>query len=620
MYCKINKIPILIVLLPVLFGCEGRSFATSPPEAEPYVIINQPKKIPGTQSYSTVTVFGWKSGGDNVPEFIRYLWSLVVDTTGTYNPDFDIVKDLNDNPWRYEEQWSPWIPFQAPSDSGRTTVIGDDEELRLNRFYIFAVQARDKFSQVTETFDQSTNVRLFVVQASSGPFLIIYEPLLHEFRFIGTALNPERRQLPPGIPFHFKWFADVSRYGGTIAGYRYGWDIVDLGKWETPYKSDNTSALEATFFSGVHTFIVESIDLAGNLTRGTIEIEIVPFPMDRNLLWVDDFASFDFPQVNWSMPTETQHDVFWFNICSRAIGFDPLVDVYDCQENNRKPPPIEDIGRYKNIIWTYSTSSSTWRDIVLFTPESMVGQSSRETVNYIAMFLSKGGHLWTSGRSDQNGGLASILPDAAQSFPMSLKCEITGNRDNCNGDRSGVYSMAYKDYCVSMLDKILGRFRDDQEMPQRVLAHYDVMTHAYRDDSDPVTAVHPGLPERLDLWEEVIKPGRYFDPHTSRIPGGFTYVEIYDPEYWMERNLAASQYCFHPLYRMQAKDEASALNNCTVAIWLTKYADIVPDVSSGLSVAAPSLHFGFPLWFFERNAVDSIVDVVFSEWSITPTP
>jgi hypothetical protein len=142
------------------------------------------------------------------------------------------------------------------------------------------------------------------------------------------------------------------------------------------------------------------------------------------------------------------------------------------------------------------------------------------------------------------------------------------------------------------------------------------MSYALRADSDPITAAHPGFPGRLDLWEEVTREGRYFDPNDSLGPGGFTYVEVYDPGYWMWRTSVPQQPCFHPLYRMRAVSERSALNGCTVALWITKYGDVVPEVSSGAGVAAPSFHFGFPLWFFERSAVDSIASAIFDEWGI----
>ncbi|MCK4235509.1 MAG: hypothetical protein KAX38_00220 [Candidatus Krumholzibacteria bacterium] len=63
--------------------------------------------------------------------------------------------------------------------------------------------------------------------------------------------------------------------------------------------------------------------------------------------------------------------------------------------------------------------------------------------------------------------------------------------------------------------------------------------------------------ERLDLCEEITKPStppRYFNPNNSYGPGGFTYVEIYDPEYWMDRNYVTSQACFHPMYRMRSRN------------------------------------------------------------------
>jgi hypothetical protein len=67
---------------------------------------------------------------------------------------------------------------------------------------------------------------------------------------------------------------------------------------------------------------------------------------------------------------------------------------------------------------------------------------------------------------------------------------------------------------------------------------------------------------------------------------------------------------------MRAKSEYSALNDAAVALWVTKYEHVVPEVSAGTGVAAASFHFGFPLWFFRRSAVDSIVTVVFDEWGI----
>jgi hypothetical protein len=41
---------------------------------------------------------------------------------------------------------------------------------------------------------------------------------------------------------------------------------------------------------------------------------------------------------------------------------------------------------------------------------------------------------------------------------------------------------------------------------------------------------------------------------------------------------------------------------------------VAPDAPGG--TAAPSIHFGFPLWYFSHESVDSIAGVVFERWGI----
>jgi hypothetical protein len=126
----------------------------------------------------------------------------------------------------------------------------------------------------------------------------------------------------------------------------------------------------------------------------------------------------------------------------------------------------------------------------------------------------------------------------------------------------------------------------------------------------------------LDLWDVVTAPGAFWNPLYPGGPGGFTYIEIYDPEYWMDAKFTRNQACFHPMYRMRTASSVSALDRTTIGIWVTKYQDIVPDIppESGLAIAAPSFHFGFPLWFFDRAQGDQLTDLIFSKWGILATP
>ncbi len=593
----------------------------------PYVQITAPRPpTPADKVAQLSTRIKWEWKGidpidspENVqdPDSIRYMYHRV-DSGGMYKPAFNIVNDLNKQPRRYEKDWSRWIAYRAPEDSGRSTTLGDDEILEVNRSYIFGVQAKDEAGAVTAIFDRKVNVRQFIVTRTSAlPLLTITEPFLGGFRFIGTNLRPERRELPPGVTLNFRWRADASAYGGQIQCYQYGWDVSDVNNpsdWDSDC-SPFVLGCTATWYSGVHTLFVRVLDNSGGETLGQIEIDVVPFTMDRNLLWVDDFPSNDFMQVDYATPTEREHDAFWIGLCSRAQGFDPVRDVYDAAYgNNSAPPKTSLIGRYRNIIWTYSSALDTgcWDDVILFTPESLIGTGTQLTVNYLAIYLAKGGHLLSEGRSDRTGGLAATLTPGAMIFPMNLRCEITGNRSGCEGDTSGVNTMAYRDYCVTMLDKVNASFRTDADMKPRGGDTVDGLKSAYRDNVDPVTARYPRVPATLALWDEVTKPGRFFYPEVR----GFTYVEVYDPAYWMVAKGVRSQGCFHPLFRMRARGlTTSPIDKQTVGLWLTRYETVDPD-DAGSGIAAPSMHLGFELWFFNRTAVNSLIDALFEVWGI----
>jgi hypothetical protein len=588
----------------------------------PTVIIESPGD---NAVLGRVITFSW-TGRDPIdeplntqdPESVRFVSGLIIDTNGVENRSFDIMGDFNENPWRYEHMWQGWIYYNAPNDSGRSTTIGDDEILQLNKSHFFAVQAKDEAGAVTAIFDTRMNFRRFIVSESAGPFLTVTEPFLGSFRFIGRDFTPVKRDLPPGVPLNFHWIADAEEYGGRIVGYRYGWDIADVNNpsdWPVTFSPFNLAAPERAIYSGTHTFFIEALDNAGTTTLGQIQINTIPFDMNRQLLWVDDFYSVDFTQVSWSMPTETQHDQFWTGICSRAVGFDPELDIYDVAKTNFKPPRIERIGKYKNLIWTYSSDDrNAWAQIVRFVPESSITEGTQLTINYLSLFLAKGGHLLSCGRSEKGAGLAAVLPPLAMTFPMNIKCEILGNQDGCEGDTSGVNTMAYKHYCVTVLDKVVAQFRTDNlDMPYRDTS-VDALYTAYKDNSEPYNAFFPDLPEALPLWEEITKPDRFFDPRIR----GFPYVEIYNPEYWMDITGSRTQACFTPMYRMKTRSSLSAVNNTVIALWLNKYEDVVPDIpaESGVGVAAPSVHFGFPLWFFDHDAVNQITDILFAEWGL----
>ena len=71
---------------------------------------------------------------------------------------------------------------------------------------------------------------------------------------------------------------------------------------------------------------------------------------------------------------------------------------------------------------------------------------------------------------------------------------------------------------------------------------------------------------------------------------------------------------------MRARSTVSPVDQQTIAVIITKYRKIFEqDIENGVPVTiipADSFHFGFPLWFFDHDAVYRIMDEIFAEWQI----
>ncbi len=577
----------------------------------PHIIINYPYAAnlqTGAQMLSVISTFKWY-GKDPIDapwnyqevDSVRYLYAFYY--TG-------LIDGLNRTPGEFEDLWSDWVWYHAEGDSGKQTTLGDDELLETNRSYIFAVQAKDEAGAVSSIFNKKTNVRHFVAMQPTGPVLRINEPFLGTFSFLGVDFRPEQVSVPPGFEMNWTWTGDASSYGGVVQSFRYGWDIADLNdpaEWDVFPSPYVTTAGPKTFYSGIHTLYVESADNLGTKTLGTIEVTVIPIVMTRDLLWVDDFPSLDFAQMIYAFPTESEHDKFWRRICLKVKGFDPVRDIYDVKDNDYYIPPMDLIFKYRNIIWSFSKAidpeaGSVWNRIVYYTPSGTAGMLN---LNFLTYYLAFGGHLWTVGEGHRSASLAACL--YSNIFPLYIRCEFWGSSSNCN-NTTGERTMAYRDFCVSALDKVEGLF------PKTYLGHrridYDAMRNAYLDDSDPLIAGMDYLPDKLELWDMVTKPGMFFDPWVR----GFHYVEFYDPEYYMNFLGKSSQDCYHPMYRSTAMNSWSVVHNASVAFWYSKYAEV--QASPAGCIAAPSVHIGFPLWFFNRSQVDSLATAIFNTWQL----
>ena len=558
-------------------------------EEDPSVLITFPDPSYGGP-YGRVVDFEWVSDTDCEIQSVRYLIMQSMQTD-------DLLSALNEDPGFFEEYWSRWRSFDGPQGH----AIRLDEELG-SGFNLLAVQARSADGKMTAEFVDDRNARIFWSRDMlGGPYLS-----MSENNYLGD-LDDYYPASYPGVEFKwevaggcrlkFRIEANAEYYGRRVAGYRYGWDIDDLDNWEEPFIDDNEIP-ERGFDEGEHDLTIQAIDDLGNVGSKTFRFDFIPMTMERDLLWIDDFPSTNVPNPMRTMPTEDEHDLFWEGLCARNAGFDPGVDIYDVMENNNEPPALELLSHYKNVIWTYSSASvsNAWAQ--------MLQQSDREKkTNFLPMFMARGGHVWTLGRSIGSfGGLKAVLPTESR-IPSSVECPV---EENCSIDK-----MPFRDYGVTIVDCVIGNFLFGDPMPNRTIER-DALYSAYLDESDPVTLAHPDLPATLELWDEITCWYCFFNIRDR----GFFYVEVYNPEYWMEIESLVAQDHFHPMFRMRSMNILSPLNHQTIAIWVTKYEDVLPEVAAGPAVAAPSVHMGFPLWFFDHDKANQIADVIFEEWGI----
>jgi len=117
---------------------------------------------------------------------------------------------------------------------------------------------------------------------AADPVLTVTEPDIDTWVWEGVATAPIAVEVASGADLDFSWLGDASGYGGTILGYRYGWDIVDPDDpddpgWATPgYVADLLAAPTVVFEFGVHSLHVEVADTDGGLTRAWYSLVIAP--------------------------------------------------------------------------------------------------------------------------------------------------------------------------------------------------------------------------------------------------------------------------------------------------------------------------------------------------------
>lgn len=562
----------------------------------PWVEIVAPD-VGDSQYYPPRITFRWEQDPEYMIAYTRHLIvELEPGETGT-----DMI---NEHPEQFDDHWTEWKQWDPAGDSveiGRVSPLDDG-------IYFFAVQAMDSCGSTTDSYTFH-NTRQFTVR-KIYPLLTLKEPILGIELFSGTEYQPSAALILPRVILNFSWYAEPTfAWFGPIE-YRYGWDIQDLAddeQWMISWSSYATKEFRpksVIFNVGVHVFYVEARDKAGTITRAKIEVEVIEFTKERDLLWIDDMLLYDTPLPLRHLPTETEHDEFWTGICSLAPGFDPARDIYEADIHDRRNPvPLEVLAKYKSVIWTSDRASeNVWSSTIEFQPSPSI--KPFPAPNNLKIYMAATGNVLSCGRGDLSGSsLSAVFPDDP-AYPAWVVREIADDPYDIDYAR---LNMAHDDYYVSVIDKVLAPFKTN--LPEGVYRNIDrdAMTMAIKDCYAPL------LPDTLRLWDEITQPGLFFDPMVR----GFWYVEAYDPAYYMDFTGARSHGCFSPIYRMKSRSTLSPLNGAAVALWtMDQDCEYDPDTNPYPMHYQGSAHFGFPLWFIDHGQVEMIAEYLYHKWEI----
>ena len=290
--------------------------------------------------------------------------------------DFGLMITLPDSIW---SPWRHWGGEGAEDSGGRYTWVNDLEYLAE---YLFLVQARDEAGAITSHYEDGKNLRKIRAIDSMQPLLVVREPTL------GTRVTDH------DVTWHFTvaadrllslgWSGQADQYGNELVGYRYAWDLIDTGDDElwSDWSLDHTSA-QASFPSGDHEFYLECMDLSGNVTQVILIFHVVPFTMEYDLLFVDDYDN-DNTHLGWPLSPEYSWSNFSHDDASMKAWWEVILGEYSGHVPGRdffrvtitEPVlPLEILASYRRVIWEVKEETDG---------ESGIARSERFVDPYVA--------------------------------------------------------------------------------------------------------------------------------------------------------------------------------------------------------------------------------------------
>jgi hypothetical protein len=259
--------------------------------------------------------------------------------------------------------------------------------------YLFGIRAVDEAGAIEPFLEFGRNAFKFICLASGGKPLLTLSTAAGTFSFRGTGGANDEVELPTSLDLGCRVSCSAQDYGGVCDGFRWGVDIPDLSGQSGWSAWTTNPVLPPISFdkSGVHVLYVEIRDDQGSTTQGGITMNVIEFPFDREILYVDDYRDTTYPRAD-------QHEAFWqglFQDYESYAGWDASafdeIHTFGANDTETFDPvqiPLSQLGRYKLVIWScLGTGVNGITSLV-----------KTATIHpYLGLYLRAGGKLWLSG-------------------------------------------------------------------------------------------------------------------------------------------------------------------------------------------------------------------------------
>lgn len=426
----------------------------------PTIVIDVPTAPSSNSCVSSAKVltFGWVGRDPDNPEGdpkeVRYLLKRI---GGIEQPCLTQVEFERTSPIRSDDpDWSDWVAYDAPEDSGLTVTLPKQE---LGDSFLFAVQARDLAGAVTPTFVWNRNVRHVRIGDSKFPTLIVSE------RFLGTETFRSTNRvvdfdIVEGQELIFEWNANATEYAGVIEAFRYGWDVNDPNDpndpgWAVAWGTGPNwrRAQPQTFLQGSHNFVVQCRDNSGTISRGIYQLQVIQIANradQRSLLLIDDWRD----AGSQAEAREAVWDRRWSQYLQSVRGFTPS-DIIDAQRESDRLR-FATVNGYKSVVWFTNASVSSYfhRE---FAP---IGLRSPR-FNWLEVYQGQVGNLLLAGPGSAYNSFERVAGGDSWIFPVIFNVSAIppngfGLEERPDGTEfnRGTTRYPYSAWCVETVDVV----------------------------------------------------------------------------------------------------------------------------------------------------------------------